>query len=165
MKRMIRILLMAAVATGASLVVYQTSNAQGTPKESDKAQATPQVSDKAQGTQQGLETAVNGLLDAVKAKDAAKLKAYYTPDYTFTDPDGKMMTADERLKVLASPEAGTSDSFSDIKARIYGTTGVVTGIGTGKNSGGAPTSTRFTQVWTWQNGRWMLAASHVSRVK
>ncbi len=155
MKRMIRIVLMAVVATGVSLVVYQTSNAQG----------TPQGSDKAQGTQQGLETAVNGLLDAVKAKDAAKLKAYYTPDYTFTDPDGKMMTADERLKVLASPDAGTFNTFSDIKARLYGTTGVVTGMGTGKNSDGTPASTRFTQVWTWQNGRWMLAASHVSRVK
>jgi len=159
MKRMIRIVLIAAVATGASFVVHQTSNAQGTPQGPDKAQATQL------GTQQGLETTVNGLLDAVKAKDAAKLKAFYTPDYTFTDPDGKMMTADERLKGLARPEAGTSDSFSDIKARIYGTTGVVTGMGSGKTSGGAPTSSRFTQVWTWQNGRWMLAASHVSRVK
>jgi ketosteroid isomerase-like protein len=159
MKRMIRIVLIAAVATGASFVVHQTSNAQGTPQVPDKAQATQA------GTQQGLEATVNGFLDAVKAKDAAKLKASYTPDYTFTDPDGKMMTADERLKVMASPEAGTSDSFSDIKARIYGTTGVVTGLGTGKTSSGTPTSTRFTQVWTWQNGRWMLAASHVSRVK
>jgi ketosteroid isomerase-like protein len=156
---MIRIVLMAVVATGASLVVHQTSNAQGTPQGPDKAQGTQQ------GTQQGLETVVNGFLDAVKAKDAAKLKTHYTPDYTFTDPDGKMMTADERLKVLASPDADTSDSFSDIKARVYGTTGVVTGMGSGKTSGGAPTSTRFTQVWTWQNGRWMLAASHVSRVK
>jgi ketosteroid isomerase-like protein len=145
MKRMIRIALMAVVATGVSVVFYNAS--------------------KAQGNQQGLETAVNSFLDAVKAKDATKLKSYYTPDYTFTDPDGKMMTADERLKVLASPENVSIDSFTGIKARTYGTTGVVTGMATGKTSSGAPENTRFTQVWTSQNGRWLLAASHVSRVK
>jgi len=145
MKRMIRIALMAVVATGVSVVFYNAS--------------------KAQGNQQGLEAAANGLMDAVKAKDATKLKTYYTPDYTFTDPDGKMMTADERLKVLASPDATTVSTFSDIKARIYGTTGVVTGMATSKNSTGGTEQTRFTQVWTWQNGRWLLAASHVSKVK
>jgi ketosteroid isomerase-like protein len=159
MKRMLRIVLIAAVATGASFVVHQTSNAQGTPQGPDKAQATQL------GTQQGLETTVNGFLDAVKAKDAAKLKATYTPDYTFTDTDGKMMTADERLKVMASPDFVPIDNFTGVKARTYGTTGVVTGMATGKTSSGAPENTRFTQVWTWQNGRWSLAASHVSRVK
>lgn len=145
MKRMIRIALMTMVATSVSVVVYQTS--------------------KAQGNKAGLETAVNALLDAVKARDAAKIKTYYTPDYTFTDQDGKLMSAEERLKVIASPDSVSFDSFSDIKVRTYGTTGVVTGMGSGKNSSGATERSRFTQAWAWQDGRWWLAASHVTRIK
>jgi ketosteroid isomerase-like protein len=145
MKRTIRIAWMVVLAIGVSSAVCQTSKAQG-----DKA---------------GLEKTVNALLEAVKAKDAAKLKTYYTDDYTFTDPDGKMMSAEDRLKVMAAPDFNAPDSFSDIKVRTYGSTGVVTGMGSGKNSSGASEQTRFTQAWAWKDGRWWLAASHVSRVK
>lgn len=144
MKRMMKTALMIAVAALISLTVCQTCKAQG-----DKA---------------GLEKTANAFLDAIKARDTAKIKTYYTDDYTFTGPDGKIMSGEERLKAVAAPDAMMVDNFSDIKVRTYGSTGVVTGMANNKNNSGATEQTRFTQAWTWKGGRWWLAASHVSRI-
>lgn len=57
----------------------------------------------------------------------------------------------------------TIDSFSEIKVRKYGSTGVLTGMNSGKTSSGAAEQDRFTQTWTWKGGHWLLAASHVSK--
>lgn len=119
---------------------------------------------RAQGDKAGLEQTVKVFFDAVKANDTAKIKSYYTPDYTFTGPDGKMMNAEERLKLMAAASASPTLDFSDINVRTYGGTGVVTGIATGKNSKGETDQSRFTQAWTWQKDRWWLAASHLSRI-
>jgi ketosteroid isomerase-like protein len=120
--------------------------------------------DGAQGNKAGLEQAAKLFFDAVKASDTAKIKSYYTPDYTFTGPDGKMMSGDERLKLMAAGSLPAVISYSDMNVRTYGSTGVVTGIAMTKNSAGATEQGRFTQAWTWQKDRWWLAASHVSRI-
>lgn len=118
----------------------------------------------AQGDKAGLEQTVKVFFDAVKANDTAKIKSYYTPDYTFTGPDGKMMNAEERLKLMAAAGANASLNFSEINVRTYGSTGVVTGIASTKNSTGGTDQSRFTQTWTWQKERWLLAASHLTRI-
>lgn len=120
--------------------------------------------DGAQSTRAGLEQTAKIFFDAVKANDTAKIKSYYTPDYTFTGPDGKMMNGEERLKVMAARGTDPFLSYSDLNVRTYRSTGVVTGIATTKNSTGGTDQGRFTQAWTWQRGRWWLAASHVSRI-
>ena len=119
---------------------------------------------RSQGDKAGLEQTVKVFFDAVTANDTAKIKSYYTPDYTFTGTDGKMMNAEERLKLMAAGGTNSALSFSDINVRTYGSTGVVTGMATGKNSKGETDQSRFTQAWTWQKDRWWLAASHLSRV-
>jgi ketosteroid isomerase-like protein len=111
-----------------------------------------------------LEQAVNQFLDAVKAGNVEKIKTTYTPDYTFTGPDGKIMSGEERLKMLSSGTAGTVQNFSDVNVRTYGNTGVATGVALNKSASGATGQTRFLQVWTWQGGHWRLAASQVTAI-
>jgi ketosteroid isomerase-like protein len=118
---------------------------------------------KAQGNKAGLEHAVHELFEAIKAGNVEKVRGTYTADYTFTGPDGKMISGEERIKVMSSG-AVTVVNVTDINARTYGPTGVVTGEVTTKNASGATEQTRFTQTWTWQGGRWRLAASHVTRI-
>ena len=77
------------------------------------------------GDKAGLEQAVNQFLDAIKATNVEKLKSYYTADYTFTGPDGKIMSAEERLKMVSSGTAEPVQNFSDVNVRTYGNTGVV----------------------------------------
>lgn len=117
-----------------------------------------------QGNKAALEQAARALFEAVKSKNVDKLKSYYTPDYTFTGPDGKMMSGEERLKMMAAGTAPAVTDYSELNVRTYGNTGVVTGVATTTNSSCGTDKGRFTQTWTWQKGRWWLAASHVTRI-
>jgi ketosteroid isomerase-like protein len=116
------------------------------------------------GDKAGLEQTVNQFLDAIKATNVEKLKSYYTADYTFTGPDGKIMSGEERLKMVSSGTVEPVQNFSDVNVRTYGNTGVVTGVATNKSAGGATGQTRFLQAWNWQGGQWRLAASQVTRI-
>lgn len=139
MKRIITLTLMLVVATSVSVAVPHGK--------------------KPQGNKSGLEKTVNTFFDAVKARNVQKMKTYYTSDYTFTDPEGQMLSVEDRLKLIAGPNASTFVSASEINIRTYGSAGVVTGIAT---TSGA--TERFIQMWTWQGGRWRLAASQVTRI-
>lgn len=111
-----------------------------------------------------LEKTVNTFFGFVKNNDLDKIKSYYTADYTFTGPNGKIMNAEARLQVMKN-QAGTFVSASDITVRTYGSAGIATGIANTTNSSGANEQARFIQVWIWQGGRWRLAASQVTRVE
>jgi hypothetical protein len=119
---------------------------------------------KSMGNKAGLEKTVNTFFGFIKANDVDKIKSYYTADYTFTGPDGKMMTAAERLAMLKAPGNPTFVSASDITVRTYGNAGLSTGIATTTNASGATEQSRFIQVWIWSAGKWHLAASQVTRI-
>ena len=119
---------------------------------------------KAMGNKAGLEKTVNGFFELVKASNADKLKTYYTTDYTFTGPDGKMVDATERIKMMKDGTGPTVVAYSDITVRTYGNSGLATGLVTTTNSSGATQQSRFIQVWVWKAGRWWLAASQVTPI-
>jgi ketosteroid isomerase-like protein len=118
---------------------------------------------KAQGNKAGLESVVGEFLDAVKATNLDKIKSYYAADYTFTGPDGKIISAEGRLGQMKG--GSNVVSFTDVKVRVYGGTGVANGLATNKSADGSTYQTRFTQTWAWQGGRWRLVASQVTRVE
>ena len=113
----------------------------------------------------GLLNTVKVLFDAVKANDVDKIKAYYTADYTFTGPDGKMVTADERLRAMKEQPAGFFISVADITTRIYGDAAMVTGVATTKTPDGGTGQSRFIQIWTMQGGNLRLAATQVTKIE
>jgi ketosteroid isomerase-like protein len=119
---------------------------------------------KAMGNKAGLEKTVNAFFELVKASNADKIKTYYTADYSFTGPDGKMVNAEERIKMMKDGTGPTVLSSSDITVRTYGNSGLATGLVTTKNSSGATQQSRFIQVWVWKAGRWWLAASQVTPI-
>ena len=119
----------------------------------------------AQGDKAGLEKTVNAFFDFVKANDVDKIRAHYTADYTFTGPDGKMMSMADRIKMLKDGTGAAFQSVSDIVVRTYGSGGLATGIVTTKAVEAEPEHSRFLQVWTWQGEQWRLAASQVTPIK
>jgi uncharacterized protein DUF4440 len=120
---------------------------------------------RAQGNKAGLEKTARTFFGFVKANNTDKIKGYYTADYTFTGPDGKMLNAAERLKLLKDGTQPTFEDMSDLTVRTYGTGGMTTGIATTKTSAGETLQSRFIQVWTWRGGRWWLAASQVTPIQ
>ena len=109
---------------------------------------------KPEGTKAGLQQVVDDYIAEIKTSDAKKIADYFAPDYTFTELDGKLVTRDERLKSIAATD-NSKTVFSEINVRMYGATGIVTGMAT--NADG--TRSRFTQTWIWQGGRWWVVAA------
>ncbi len=105
------------------------------------------------GNKAGLTQLADEYFAAIKASDAKKLADYLAPDYSFTDLDGKMSTRDERLKAIGGID-NSKTAFSEMHVRVYGGTGVVTGMAA--NADGS--RSRFTQTWAWQGGRWWIVA-------
>jgi len=102
--------------------------------------------------------------EASKVNDLNKVRTYFTADYPFTGPDGKMVSSEERLRSLKE-QGSNLVSTPGIITREYGNAGMVTGIVTTKTPSGGTEQSRFIQLRVWQAGEWMLAASQVTRIE
>ena len=117
--------------------------------------------------------------DAVRAAESQRLRALVTADYaaldrlladdlTYTHSTAKVDTKATYLEPLVSGRTRyQSLEPSDVQVRVYGTTGVVTGIlrsvalVAGKES---RTDMRFTNVWVQRDGRWQMVAWQSTRL-
>lgn len=108
--------------------------------------------------------------DAYLHGDAGKIANFLTDDYTLTNSKGETTTAADDIEDAKSGRIHY-DVFEnyDMKVRVYGDhTAVVTGKTKVKGSArGKPIDiiVQFTDTFVKQNGRWRLAAGHVSRLK
>jgi ketosteroid isomerase-like protein len=108
--------------------------------------------------------------DAYLHSDADKIANFLTDDYTLTNSKGEISTAADDIEDARSGRIHY-DVFEnyDMKVRVYGGhTAIVTGKTKIKgNARGKPIDivVQFTDTFVKQNGRWRLAAGHVSRLK
>ena len=102
--------------------------------------------------------------------DADNIAKFLTDDYTLTNSKGEITKAAEDIEDARSGRVHY-DVFEnyDMKVRVYGDhTAIVTGKTKVKgNAQGKPIDiiVQFTDTFVKQNGRWRLAAGHVSRLK
>ncbi len=100
--------------------------------------------------------------------DAKALEPLLAERWMLTHSDGKVQYKADYLAQLATgTRRNTGISNQESEIRFYGDTAIVTGksvqsgVGeTGPFSG----SFRFTRTWVWQDGRWVMVASHSSRL-
>jgi uncharacterized protein (TIGR02246 family) len=102
--------------------------------------------------------------------DADRIAKFLTDDYTLTNSKGEITTAADDIED-AKTGSVHYDVFEnyDMKVRVYGDhTAIVTGKTKVKgHAHGKPLDiiVQFTDTFVKQNGRWRLAAGHVSRLK
>ena len=102
--------------------------------------------------------------------DADKIATFLTDDYTLTNSKGEITTAADDIEDAKTGRVHYEvfENY-DMKARVYGDhTAVVTGKTKVKgNAKGEPIDivVQFTDTFVKQNGRWRLAAGHLSRLK
>ncbi|HEY3149416.1 MAG TPA: nuclear transport factor 2 family protein [Dongiaceae bacterium] len=112
-----------------------------------------------------LEEAVGRFGEAWANGDAIVLDSLLSPTYTHTDVFGKLSDRATWLAYASRrTDRTTSIEFRDIRIRVSGEIGIVTGINDLQGGGIRDAADRktltlaFTQVWVWQQGRWLREA-------
>ncbi len=109
--------------------------------------------------------------DAEAKKDVAALDRLLSDDFIFTAPTGAITDKQQLLADIKTDESVSSEtiSYDEVKTHAYGQTAVVnyrlTVHGQDKDGKDFINRYRNTVVWVKQQGRWRMAAIHVSRIR
>lgn len=112
-----------------------------------------------------LESIEEQLASTWKNHDCAGWGALLADDWSVIHIDAQVITKDQALEMCRTGPAVTS-SVDQLAIRSYGDTAVVTGR-TKATVGGATPATvilRFTDVFVRRDGRWIVIASHATRL-
>ena len=103
--------------------------------------------------------------DAVVKKDVAMVDRLLGEDLTLAMADA-IHTKDQAMAYLQSEEFNLASlDPEDLKARIYGDMGVVTGELRWSASDGECGRDRITDIWLKRNGRWQMVATQQSEIE
>ena len=114
---------------------------------------------------EAMEAYKQAILDA----DTAELAVVWADNYTFINPQGGLVTREERLANLGSGNTNVQiiDDEREITVRLFGDAAIVQNLSTLRGSfSGQPTDTdlRGTFVWVHRNGRWRLVTNQLTAV-
>jgi hypothetical protein len=113
-----------------------------------------------------LRQAALGWTEAVVKQDKAALERLLADDLSFVHSNGTtIQTKAEYISAVTKGAPGyESLSLSDMSARVYGKTAVLSAFIDTKHVGRDPFRVRTLQVFVETNGQWQLAALLVRRV-
>jgi ketosteroid isomerase-like protein len=101
-------------------------------------------------------------------RDTAYLEGFLAEDYAFTYPDGTVVDKGREIENVKSGYVALAEiKLSELKARTYGDTAVITGRSTlkgkfdGRDVGG---EYRFTDVFVKRGDRWQCVAGQLTRI-
>lgn len=119
-----------------------------------------------------LEEAVRRFGEAWAVGDHAVLDSLLSPTYTHTDAYGKLQGRAAWLGYAARRTGRTTGiEFRELRVRVAGEVGIVTGINDLHGAGIRNAADRgdltiaFTQVWVWQQGRWLREAFQATPIE
>jgi ketosteroid isomerase-like protein len=101
-------------------------------------------------------------LAAEEHHDRTTLQKIIADDFQATGPRGNTLFKDDVLPEEGAQSGGLSITTSELKARIFGDTAVVTAHGVQK--AGEKRELRFTVVFAKRTDRWQMVAGHLSAV-
>jgi ketosteroid isomerase-like protein len=107
--------------------------------------------------------------EAYERGDVRAMEELLTEDFTLTNSAGTVTTRQDDIELARRGEV-KYEVFrnKDMKARLHGDAAIVTGRTIVKGSSGKnefDAEFQFTDTLVFQDGRWRLAASHVSLLK
>ena len=95
--------------------------------------------------------------------DVAWYDEHLSADFTCSLADGRRIGKGEFLARVAEGPGVTDVRYDEIDVRPLGDVALVHGV-THYVRGGAPASTRYTDVWERRNGRWQAVAAQLTAV-
>ncbi len=97
---------------------------------------------------------------ALSRKDAAAVACMVADEFEDADVDGSLHTRNQMLEHIPQRKPGTNH-LSDMRAHVEGNSGFTRGLATLVDpSGKVVARVRFTDVFTYRDGRWQALAGH-----
>jgi ketosteroid isomerase-like protein len=115
-----------------------------------------------QTTEQAVLQLTRDWLAAEERHDRATLQRIIADDFQGTAPRGNTVFKEDVIPIEGSQSGGLAITTSDVKARVFGDTAIVTAHGVQK--AGEKRELRFTVVFAKRDGRWQMVAGHLSAV-
>jgi ketosteroid isomerase-like protein len=107
-------------------------------------------------------------LDAYEKRDPEAMNRIVADDFTIVHGSGSTQTKADIVAMISRPRPpnapGATFSTSDVQARAYGDTVVLTGKVT-THMGERQHISRYTDTYVKRNGRWQVVSSHLTDVK
>jgi uncharacterized protein (TIGR02246 family) len=112
-----------------------------------------------------LEAIEEQLASTWKNHDCAGWGALLADDWSVTHIDAQVITKAQALETCRTGPPVTA-TVDQVRVRFYGDTAIVTGRTKAMASGVAPQTVtlRFTDVFVRRDGRWIVVASHATRL-
>jgi hypothetical protein len=113
-----------------------------------------------------LEAIEEQLASRWKNRDCAGWGALLADDWSVTHIDAQVINKSDALEMCRTGPPVTS-TVDQLAVRLYSDTAIVTGRTTATAAGAAPETVRlrFTDVFVQRGGRWLVVASHATRVR
>ena len=126
------------------------------------AQTAAKTSDQNASTEQSVLQLTRDWLAAEERHDRVTLQRIIADDFQGTTPMGNTVFKEDVVPPEGSTSGGLSISTSELKARVFGDTAVVTAHGVQKSE--EKRELRFTVVFAKRGDRWQMVAGHLSAV-
>jgi ketosteroid isomerase-like protein len=99
---------------------------------------------------------------ALGRKDAAAVACMVADEFEDADVDGSLHTRSQMLEHIPNRKAGVNH-LSEMRAHVEGNSGYTRGLATLVDASGKVVArVRFTDVFTYRDGRWQALAGHES---
>ncbi len=162
----------AAIALAASLPLAACRDSEAEPTNPSRPAATMPAAARvktASPRERAVLAAMENYKQAILDRDTAELARIWTENYTLINPQGGLVTREERLANLGSGNTNVQviDNEREITVRLFGDAAIVQNLSTLRGTfSGAPTDTdlRGTFVWVRRNGGWKLVTNQLTPV-
>ena len=106
--------------------------------------------------------------EAITRRDTAALDRLIGDDFIATNPLGQVLTKNEAIVALNSPEYDLESLVNDeLQVRVFGDVALATALGTAKGryrGQDASGQFRYLRVWVKRQGRWQAVAAQSTTV-
>jgi ketosteroid isomerase-like protein len=102
---------------------------------------------------------------ALTQKDVATLDRFIADDWTNVNPKGKVVTKSELMQSVKSADKPLeAATLTQVKAKIFGESALVTGIATEKKAGEGEERFRFMDLFAKRNGKWVAVYTQTTKI-
>ena len=101
--------------------------------------------------------------DALNRKDAAAVSCLVADEFEDADVDGSLHTRAETLAKIPNRKGGRTNRITELRAHVEGKIGYTRGLNEILDADGKVVArVRFTDIFTYRDGRWQALAGHES---